>query len=198
MDKTYDKKLITHTIKNFKKQNLDIHDLNIFLDIDNTLALFSQKGKDEDACKQAQELGFYENLPIFHCAEDTLMDLTRLGANIWILSAYPLRPNTNNLHSAKTEKEKWIEKHLSFIPKDHRLLIPVGTSKAELIHSVCNPNTAIFIDDYGGNIIHAYEAGVLGIKKTYSGKKRPCPQIRDFYDIFKVLKKLHVQINEEK
>ena len=196
--KTYDKKLIKRTLKEFKKQKLDIHDLNIFLDIDNTLALFSQKGKDKEACENAQTVGYYETLPIFHCAEDTLMDLTRLGANIWILSAYPLRPNEKDVHSAKTEKEKWIETYLPFIPINHRLIIPVGTNKTEIIYSVCNPKTAIFIDDYGKNVSHAYEAGIVGIKKTYSGKRRDCPQVRDFYDIFKVLKKLHVQIIEEK
>lgn len=194
----YDKKLIKKTVKKFKKRELNIRDINIFLDIDNTLALFSQKGGDAIACELAQEDGFFEDLPIFHCVEDTLMDLTRLGANIWILSAYPLRPNHEDMHSARTEKDKWIERYIPFIPKERRLLVPVGTNKAEIIDSVCDRKTAIFIDDYGKNIIHAYEAGIVGIKKTYSGKKRPCPQVRDFYDIFKVLKKLHVHITEEK
>ena len=191
----YDKRLIRKTLKRFKKQRLNIKDLNIFFDIDNTLALFSQKGGDAHACKMMHAKGFYETLPIFHCVEDTLMYLTRLGANIWILSAYPIREN--NDHSAKEEKNKWLDKHLPFIPNERRLLIPLGTNKAEIIDSVCDRNTVIFIDDYGQNIIHAYESGIVGIKKTYSGKRRPCPQIQDFYDIFKILKKLKVQIVEE-
>ena len=194
----YNKKKIKKTIKHFKKREINIKDLNIFLDIDNTIALFSQKGEDEIACKMAQETGYFEYLPIFHCVEDTLMYLTRLGANIWILSAYPLRPNHENIHSAKEEKNKWLNKHLSFIPENRRLIIPVGTNKADIINSVCDRNTAIFIDDYGQNIIHAYDAGIVGIKKKYCGKKRPCPQIGDFYDIFKVLQKLNVKIIEEK
>lgn len=198
MKKKYNKKKIKKTIKKFKKREVNIKDLNIFLDIDNTLALFSQKGGDELACKLAQEDGYYENLPIFHCVEDTLMYLTRLGAKIWILSAYPLRPNNENIEGAKDEKNKWLDKYLPFIPIERRLIIPVGTNKASVIDSVCDRKTAIFIDDYGQNILHAYEAGIVGIKKTYSGKKRPCPQIQDFYDIFKVLNKLNVKIEEEK
>lgn len=192
----YNKKKIKKTLKKFKKRNINIKDLNIFLDIDNTLALFSQKNKDELACKLAQEDGYFENLPIFHCVEDTLLSLTRLGAKIWILSAYPLRPKHENIHSAKDEKNKWLDKHLSFIPQEQRLLIPVGTNKATIIDSVCDRHNAIFIDDYGQNILHAYESDIVGIKKTYSCKKRPCPQIHNFYDIFKILKKLNVKIEE--
>jgi len=192
----YDKKKIKKTIKKFKKRKINIKELNIFLDIDNTLALFSQKGGDDIACKLAQTEGFFESLPIFHCVEDTLMYLTRLGAKIWILSAYPLRTKSDNIHSAKDEKDKWLDTHLPFIPKERRLIIPVGTNKSTVIESVCDKKTAIFIDDYGENILHAYEMGIVGIKKTYSEKKRPCPQIRDFYDIFKVLNKLNVRIEE--
>ena len=195
MHKTkYNRMLIIKTIMQFKKQKLNIKDVNIFFDIDNTLALFSQKGKDKEACAASEKEGFYETLPIFHCVEDILMYLTRLGSKVWILSAYPLRDGE---HSAKEEKNIWIEKHLPFIPKERRLLVPVETNKAEVIGSVCDLNTAIIIDDYGENIIQAYEMGVVGVKKTYSGKRRPCPQIQDFYDIFNVFKKLNIKVEED-
>lgn len=191
----YNRWKIHKVVKNFKRQHLNIKDVNIFLDIDNTLALFSQKGGDAIACKEMQKEGFFEQLPIFHCVEDTLMYLTRLGAKIWIISAYPVRKNDN--HSAREEKNKWLDKYLPFIPNERRLLVQVGENKGQIIRDVCDINTVLFIDDYGQNIIHAYEEGIVAIKKTYSGKRRPCPQIQDFYDIFKVLKKLNVEFDEE-
>lgn len=191
----YDKNVIRKELKRFKSQKYNLKDINIFLDIDNTLALFCQRGKDLEACEKAEELGYYEKLPIFSCVKDNLMYLTRLGANIWIISAY--RPRSNgDPHSPVGEKDRWVSKHLPFIPKDHRIFIPNGTNKAEEMGKVCDLNTAIIIDDYGKNIEQAYEKGIIGIKKTYSNKRRPCPQIQSFDEIFKVLRKLKVQFPE--
>jgi len=188
----YDKHKIRKELKRFKNQKLDIKDLNVFLDIDNTLALFSQRGKDKEACEKSMQKGFYEDLPIFSCVKDNLMYLTRLGANIWIVSAYPVR-NNDDPHGAVQEKDRWVSKHLPFIPKEQRFFIEVGTNKADVMEKVCDLNTAIIIDDYGKNIEQAYNKGIIGIKKTYSGKWRPCPQIQSFDEIFKVLRKLKVQ-----
>ena len=54
-----------------------------------------------------------------------------------------------------------------------------------------NPKTSILIDDYYKNIQNFYEQGGIGIKKTYSGKERPIPQVESLVDLFSVLFELN-------
>ena len=46
-------------------------------------------------------------------------------------------------------------------------------------------------EDYYQNICNFYEIGGLGIKKTYSGKQRPIPQVESLVDLFSVLYSLN-------
>ena len=68
------------------------------------------------------------------------------------------------------------------------ILINVGENKADYID---NPETSILVDDYYQNICNFYEIGGLGIKKTYSGKQRPIPQVESLVDLFSVLYSLN-------
>ena len=75
------------------------------------------------------------------------------------------------------------------------LLIGLHENKGDVIRKVCNPTHAIIVDDYHMNIIDAYNQGVIGVKKTYSGKKRPVYQISEFYELLFVFKKLNIDLS---
>lgn len=183
----YDIRKIKKTNRRMKKACLNIKDVNIFWDLDNTLYMFCEKGKDKEAVAKSMEEGYYYNIPIFDGAAAFLKFLMGLCPNIYILSKYPRT-------GADIEKIMSIERDMPFFPKKNILLIGLDEDKGEVIKSICDPSKAIIIDDYCANIVDAYNQGVVGIKKTYSGKKRPCYQIKEFYDLLDVFKKLNISL----
>ena len=64
------------------------------------------------------------------------------------------------------------------------ILVNKGENKADYIENI---EKSILVDDYHQNIEDFYNAGGIAIKKTYSGKVRPIPQIESLVDIFSVL-----------
>lgn len=184
----YDLIKIHKVNRRFKKLHLNIKDLYIFFDLDNTIYLFSQWGKDKEAVEESMKEGYYYGIPIFPGAAAFLKFLLSLCENVYILSKYPRT-------GADIEKIKSIERDMPFFPKDHILLIPMDVDKSTIINSICDPTKAIIIDDYHENIIDAYNQGIIGIKKTYSGKTRPVYQIHEFYELLFILKKLNVSMN---
>ena len=179
---------IWRTNRKMKKQHLHINDIFIFWDLDNTIYLFSEWGKDKEAVRKSEEEGFYETLPIFPGASSFLQFLMTLCPNVYILSKFPR-------NGADKEKIRSIERDMPFFPKNHILLIGLNENKGDVIRKVCNPTHAIIVDDYHMNIIDAYNQGVVGIKKTYSGKKRPVYQISEFYELLFVFKKLNIDLS---
>lgn len=179
---------IWRTNSKMRKMNLHINDLFIFWDLDNTIYLFSEWGKDKEQIKESEKEGFYTKLPIFPGASAFLQFLMTLCPNVYILSKYPRT-------GADLEKIAAIERDMPFFPKEHIILIGLDEDKGQIIRSICNPSKAIIIDDYHANIIEAYNQGIVGIKKTYSGKRRPVYQISEFYELLLVLKKLNINLN---
>lgn len=188
--KKYDLFKIWKVNRNMRKQNLHIKDVFIFWDLDNTIYLFSEWGKDKEAVEESMKEGYYYNLPIFPGASAFLQFLMSLCPNVYILSKYPRS-------GADIEKIKSIERDMSFFPKDHILLIGLDEDKGKIISEKCDTNKAIIVDDYHENIIDAYNNGVVGIKKTYSGKKRPVYQIKEFYELLFIFKKLNIAIDNK-
>lgn len=174
--------------KNMKKLKLHIKDVFIFWDLDNTIYLFSEWGKDKEAVDNSMKDGFYYNLPIFPGAVAFLQFLMSLCPNVYILSKYPRS-------GADEEKIKSIERDMPFFPKENILLIGLDEDKSKVIKNICDSRKAIIIDDYHKNIIDAYDNGIVGIKKTYSGKKRPVYQIKEFYELLFILKKLNISLD---
>lgn len=184
----YDLVKIWKTNRRIRKQNLHINDISIFWDLDNTIYLFSEWGKDKEAVRKSEEEGFYETLPIFPGASSFLQFLMTLCPNVYILSKFPRT-------GADQEKIRSIQRDMPFFPTDHILLIGLEEDKGDVIRKVCNPTQAIIVDDYHANIIDAYNQGVVGIKKTYSGKKRPVYQISEFYELLFVFRKLNIDLS---
>ena len=178
----YNKDLVEQRINEFKNKNYGHNDITIYFDMDNTLCLFSVYGQEDASMKAMYSKGFYRELPCFSEAPAVLENLQNLGYKVKILSSCIDSPY------CKPEKKLWLNYHIPTLNDEDIILINVGENKADYIE---NPETSILIDDYYKNIQNFYEQGGIGIKKTYSGKERPIPQVESLVDLFSVLFELN-------
>lgn len=178
----YNKELIDNNIEKFKKRNLKPCEVDLYFDMDNTLCLFSPFGDIETSCRVMYQEGFYRELLCFPEAPAVLENLLNIGFNVKILSSCV------DSEYCRPEKIAWINYHLPFVEDKNILLLPVGQSKSDLI---LNPEKSILVDDYHINITDIYNHGGIGVKKTFSGKERPIPQVASLVDIFSVLHSLN-------
>lgn len=154
--------------------------IKIWYDMDDTLALFSHKGKSDQAMENCYEAGYYKNLPILDNSNLVLKVLNNLGYEIGIISACVASKY------CKKEKMEWLEKYFPYIPKDRIHLVEIGTNKADIV----NPKNAILVDDYKSNLENWQNAGGIAIKKRSSQKEGKFPVIRNHWDIFKILEEI--------
>lgn len=174
----YDVALIESIKNRFMAEGLRPEDVTIYFDMDNTLAIFSYFGNDDEALKKANRKGFYRNLQCFEEAPGVIETLQMIGFRVKILSVYL------DTKYCKEEKVAWIEYHLPSIKKEDIVLVPKGDKKTDYVEDIKH---SILVDDYFGNLITWMEEGGLAIKKTFSGKQRPIPQVMNLTEIFKVL-----------
>lgn len=183
----YDAKKINEMIERFKSRKLKLEDITIYYDMDNCLALFSIHGLAEKALSEMENRGYFEGLPALDDGTKVIPVIQSMGAKVKILSA------CINTTYCKPEKRAWLAKHFPTISDKDIVLCEVGQVKAEIIKAKGEDvEKSILIDDYGQNLIEWIEAGGLAIKKTFSGKKRNIPTIKNHVEIFKILHDLNV------
>lgn len=182
VSRAYDERLINRNINRFRNKGYSARDITIYFDLDNTLALFNVKGEQEQALINMYNKGFYENLYCFPEVPSVLYQLKASGFNVKILSSCIDTPY------CKREKRKWVKKYLPFIDSKDIILLPNGEQKSKYIKNV---ERAILVDDYCENLKDIYKNGGIGIKKTYSNKQRPIPQVCSLTEIFDVLNLLN-------
>jgi 5'(3')-deoxyribonucleotidase len=150
----------------------------VFLDMDNTLALFQAKGESLPDYKKE---GFFLNLPpIQENLSEVIDNLTR-KAKIYILSASPHE-------QADREKREWVNKYLN-LPQEQILICRIGQNKAQFLREKgieVNQDT-ILVDDYKQNLADWVNAGGMALKKRYSNKQGPFPVVRDLEEIERFL-----------
>lgn len=155
--------------------------------MDNCLALFSIHGLMEKALSEMENRGYFEGLPALDDGTKVIPVLQSMGAQVKILSA------CINTAYCKPEKRAWLAKHFPTISNEDIVLCEVGQVKANIIREQGGDITkSILIDDYGHNLIDWIDAGGFAIKKTFSGKKRNIPVIKNHVEIFKILYDLNV------
>lgn len=174
----YNVELINQRIADFQSKGYKPSEVTIYFDMDNTLCLFSPFGDVGGACRAMYQKGFYRELICFPEAPAVLENLVNIGFNIKILSSCIDSPY------CRKEKMEWVKYHLPFMNEEDVILIAVGEDKSKYIE---NPECSILVDDYFCNIENMYDGGGIAIKKTYSGKQRPIPQVESLVDIFSVL-----------
>ena len=179
----YNTKLINQVIRDFQQHAYRPQEVTIYFDLDNTLALFSPYG-DPDSLRKMWHKGFYRNLPCFREVPYVLNELKNQGFNIKILSSCINSPY------CVTEKIEWVLNHLPFIPPEDIVLVPEGEDKIAYIPT---PKRSILVDDFYKNITGIYRVGGVGIKKTFSNKERPIPQVSNLMGIFSILQQLNIK-----
>lgn len=156
-------------------------DYVLYYDMDNTLCFWGRKEDRLEILKKVRDKGFFANLkPIDNC-EKALTKLFKMRYEIKIISA------CEDTEHCYIEKREWIKKYLPFITDKNIILCKIGENKTKFVQDITK---SILIDDYGKNLNEWMEAGGIAVKKSFSGKKRNIPVVKDHMDIFKVLKAL--------
>lgn len=156
--------------------------VTVYIDMDNTVALFCKKGEDKLSLERIYEQEFWENLEVMDNCQISIPLMQMLGIRVIALSACSDSPY------CKLGKITWIEKNLPSInTKKDLILCNVGENKSNFAEDI---GSSILIDDYGKNLKQWREAGGIAVKKSSSNKKRSIPVVRDHMDIFKILFKL--------
>ncbi len=127
----------------------------LFVDMDGTLAVF----RHVDELETLYEKGYFLNL---EPQKNVLAAIRELAVNhpeieVNILSAY-----LTDSQYALQEKNKWLDRYLPEINRDHRVFVPCGTDKKEGIRGGIREND-ILLDDYTKNL-NEWQPPAKGIK----------------------------------
>jgi len=183
----YDVNLINKRINEFKERRLNSNaPVTILFDADNTLYRFSTYGMIAEAKRDMYTKGYFKNLHIFEEAPAVIENLQKLGVRCGIASSL--------IDSPFCEYEKRLS-YAYYFPMIEVMdihIIPLGAKKSDIIKEFIDIRDVILVDDYYKNLNDWYEAGGIGIKKSYTGKCRPVPVITSLIDLFSVLHDLKV------
>lgn len=127
----------------------------LYIDMDGVLANFAEQPK---YLERMFEKGFFSELSPYEKAVDAV---NRLAATddieVYILSACI----DGEPPHCQIEKNEWIDRYLPNIDAEHRIFLPMGQNKAELIQPI---STDILWDDYNVNLLQWREAGGVAVK----------------------------------
>ena len=178
----YNETLINQTMEEFRNRcRATSIKPTVWFDMDNTLYVYSIYGKIDTALRECYNKGYYKSLPIFPEGPAVVDSLLKMGFDVGICSS------TLNSPYCESEKRESINYYFPMVPKENILLVPEGQNKIEKIPQ---PKMSIMIDDWHQNIENMYIRGGIGIKKSYSQKKRPVPAIHNLVEIFPILQNL--------
>jgi len=160
-----------------------IKKFNLYYDMDNTLALFSESRQHEKlVLEQMYEEGFFASLPPIDDCKSALKfinDAIGDSVEIFILSACIDSP------FCKEEKRTWLDEHLPFIKKENIIFTKVGENKTDYIRTL--PSESILVDDYHKNLVQWEEWGGIAIKKRSSQKEGYKYIVRNHWSILPIL-----------
>lgn len=156
--------------------------LALYYDMDNTTCLWCEKDEDSRALERVYEEGYFLNLPPIDNIEQTIKALIEVGLDVHIISACVESPY------CKPEKRLWVARYLPWIKEENIHLCAMGEDKSRYVTG--NIANAILIDDYKNNLNAFQRAGGMVVKKSYSGKPRPIPFVKNHMDIFYIIKEV--------
>lgn len=155
--------------------------LTVFLDMDNTLARFSNGNRDaENSIRKSVLKGFFESLQTMDDDINIYEALSCIGVKIYILSA------CINTPYCRKEKRAWLKKHMPWIKNNQIIFCNIDENKSIIALQRAKMESlewAILIDDYKHNLLKWLEAGGKAIKKGTSYKpNRPYPTLINHKD----------------
>lgn len=130
----------------------------LFIDMDGTVARFHD---EINYLERMFEKGFFENLEPFQKAIFGLNLFHRVypDVELYIISStvdgYP--------PYCEDEKNRWLDKWMKFIDKEHRLFPKIGQNKADVVPGGITENDYLY-DDYNKNLEEWVQAGGSSIK----------------------------------
>lgn len=130
----------------------------LFIDMDGTVARFHD---EINYLERMFEKGFFENLEPFQKAIFGLNLFHRVypEVELYIISStvdgYP--------PYCEDEKNRWLDKWMKFIDKEHRLFPKIGQNKADVVPGGITENDYLY-DDYNKNLEEWVQAGGSSIK----------------------------------
>lgn len=136
----------------------------IFFDMDGTIVIFKQ-GK---TIEEISEPGYFRQLqPIYNMllAAESIAENKKY--EVFILSHYMTE-------CAKQDKNEWLNQYLPMIDEEHRIFVPYGMNKSEML-PLPRRSHDVLIDDLSLNL-HKWDGigikvlnGINGTKKTWKG-----------------------------
>ena len=185
-DRKYSREMVETMISRFISQGLKLKDIDLYLDMDNNLFLFSPFG-DAEVVSRMMNYGYFRYLQPLDSATEVVPKLIDMGVNVYILSACIPR-NGDGGKSVMEEKDASLDEYFPMIPKENRIYCLTGQNKSHFVRDI---KKSILVDDYGPNLKDWIDAGGFAIKKTSAGiltdgkkKQRNIPHIKNFYELF--------------
>ena len=136
--------------------------INLFLDLDGTLAKFNSK---RNALKRFDnEIGFFANLKPYKYIEFVNTLALSGEVSVYIISATPNE-------QADKDKLVWIKKYLNQINDKNICFCRLNENKAKVIKDKLNitiDNNCLLLDDYTKNLIEWQNLNGIGIKRITS------------------------------
>jgi 5'(3')-deoxyribonucleotidase len=136
--------------------------INLFLDLDGTLAKFNSK---RNALKRFDnEIGFFANLKPYKYIEFVNELANNKNVNVYVISATPNE-------QADKDKLVWIRKYLNNIKEENICFSRLNENKAKVIKDKLNitiDNNCLLLDDYTKNLIEWTNLNGIGIKRITS------------------------------
>ena len=128
---------------------------DLYVDMDGTLAEFIPTTTLEELFEE----GYFKNLKPHMTLVDAIKTIiAQTDINVYILSAYL----TDSKYALK-EKNEWLDKYLSEIPRSRRIFCPCGENKANYIPGGIKP-TSMMLSDYSYELLLWRESGGFGAK----------------------------------
>lgn len=128
-----------------------------FFDMDGTMAVWNNVSNEE-----LYKENYFLNLDTNDYMIALVNQLIREGKEVYSCSHF-----LTDSQYALEEKNKWLDKYIPSLDKDHRVFIPYGQSKAEYFNKhglIPIITTDFLIDDYTPNLLQWEELGGTGIK----------------------------------
>jgi hypothetical protein len=153
-------------------------DVTLYLDMDNTMVLFSTRDDEEEQLKKMHNKGFYLGLSPAFGLRNVLNVLRKVGFNVKVLSGL--------IDSPYVEEEK-IEWCLNYgFNREDIILIPMAERKCDYVEAI-DGNT-ILVDDYKRYLDEWESIGgkTILVNRKYIGAISET-EVRNFYDILEVL-----------
>lgn len=132
---------------------------HVFFDMDGTLTEWREIADEAELYRRNYFLSLRPNEDVIESARK----LSEAGEAVYILSCV-----LTDSPYAKEEKEAWLRKYAPFIPEEHWLFVPFGTSKprflTERLGIPALTSNEILVDDYSANLRDWTENHGLAVK----------------------------------